>query len=200
MATIVELAATSELAQAVYSSLLTLGPIDSERLRIKQNGDANMSAAQADDFARRYTVERIFNDPDTGAYAAIFKNKQTQELTVAIRGTDISLNMDWVSNAYLATGIPPSLNPQFLALRPVIAQWIQSGALPLGSTLAGHSLGGYLAVYALLQKISIGLTAVTFDGLLAATSNKEFASLVGNRSQRDDGAVEDQTFHVEVRV
>jgi hypothetical protein len=106
MATIVELAATSELAQAVYSSLLTLGPIDSERLRI---------------------VQRLPGDRHT-----------------------------------------PSLNPQFLALQPVIAQWVQSGALPPGSTFAGHSLGGYLAVYALLQKVSIGLTAATFDGLLAA--------------------------------
>ena len=145
MAAIGELTIASELAQSAYSTLLTLGAIDAERLRIKQNGDPNMSAAQADDVARRYTVERIFHDPATGTYAAIFKNKQTQELTVAIRGTDISLNMDWVSNAYVATGIPPSLNPQFLALRPVINQWIQSGALAPASTVTGHSLGGYLA-------------------------------------------------------
>ncbi|OYU00063.1 MAG: hypothetical protein CFE40_01740 [Burkholderiales bacterium PBB1] len=145
MATIGELATASELAQAAYSPLLTLGTIDAERLRIKQNGDANMSVAQSDDFARRYTVERIFNDPTTGSYAAIFKNKQTQELTLAIRGTDISLNTDWLSNAYLAIGIPPSLNPQFIALRPIIGDWIQSGLLPPGSDVAGHSLGGYLA-------------------------------------------------------
>ena len=199
MTSIVQLSIAGELAQAVYSPL-DKGAIDPGELLVKANGNPNMSAAQAQDFANRYTVERIFNDPDTGAYAAIFKNKQTQELTVAIRGTDISRNMDWVSDAYLAIGIPPSLNPQFLALRPVIAQWIQSGALPPGSTIAGHSLGGYLAVYALLQKVSIGLTAATFDGLLVATSNKELASLVGNRNQRHDDAVNDQTFHVEVRA
>jgi trimeric autotransporter adhesin len=144
MTSIVQLSIAGELAQAVYSPL-DKGAIDPGELLVKANGNPNMSAAQAQDFANRYTVERIFNDPDTGAYAAIFKNKQTPELTLAIRGTDISRNMDWVSNAYLATGIPPSLNPQFLALRPVIAQWIQSGALPPGSTIAGHSLGGYLA-------------------------------------------------------
>lgn len=145
MVAIGELATASELAQAAYSTLLMLGAIDPERLRIRQNGDANMSVAQSDDVASRYTIEGIFNDPATGAYAAIFKNKQTQELTVAIRGTDFSANLDWLSNAYLAAGIPPSLNPQFRALQPIVAQWIQSGVLPPGSTIAGHSLGGYLA-------------------------------------------------------
>jgi Ca2+-binding RTX toxin-like protein len=122
-----------------------------------------MSAAQADDFARRYTVERIFNDPDTGAYAAIFKNKQTQELTLAIRGTDIGLNLDWVSNAYVATGIPPSLNPQFLALRPVIAQWVQSGVLKPSSAVTGHSLGGYLAAAIKATFPSTFASAYTFN-------------------------------------
>ena len=144
MASINNLSVAVELSQAVYSSLQD-GAIDYRSLLTKPNGFDNMPEGQARDMAARYEVVKVFNDPATGAYAAVFKNKRSPERILAIRGTDISRNMDWVSNAYLATGIPPSLNPQFLALRPVIAQWIQSGALPPGSTIAGHSLGGYLA-------------------------------------------------------
>ena len=144
MPSIIELNASGELCQAAYSSLVA-GPITAAQLAFKANGERNMFAAQAQDFANRHTVERVFNAANTGAYAVIFKNKETQKLTVAIRGTDISANFDWLSNAYLAVGIPPSLNPQYRALRPVIDQWIQAGVLPPGTTVTGHSLGGYLA-------------------------------------------------------
>ncbi len=143
MSSIVELSVSSELCQAAYSPLVK-GSITVAQLALKATGSPNMSAAQAQDFASRYTIVEVFSDSQTGTFAAVFEDK-SGDRTVAIRGTDISLNMDWVSNAYLATGIPPSLNPQFLALQPVIAQWIQSGALPPGSTVTGHSLGGYLA-------------------------------------------------------
>jgi hypothetical protein len=143
MSSIVELSASGELCQAAYSPLVK-GSLTVTQLALKASGERNMSAAQAQDFANRYTVVEVFTDNQTGAFAAVFEDKSGRR-TLAIRGTDISRNMDWVSNAYVATGIPPSLNPQFVALRPVIAQWIQSGALPPGSTISGHSLGGYLA-------------------------------------------------------
>jgi hypothetical protein len=143
MATIHEIAAAAELSQAVYSNLVALGSISAEWLLNEANGDRNMSPAQANDIASRYTVEAVANDPTTGAYAAVFKDKQTGQVIVAVRGTDEA--SDWLSDAFLLTGIPPSLNPQFNALRPVIAQWVQSGVVPVGSTIAGHSLGGYLA-------------------------------------------------------
>ena len=143
MSSIVKLSASSELCQAAYSPLVK-GSITVAQLALKATGSPNMSAAQAQDFASRYTIVEVFSDSQTGTFAAVFEDKSGHR-TLAIRGTDISRNMDWVSDAYLAIGIPPSLNPQFLALRPVIAQWIQSGALPPGSTIAGHSLGGYLA-------------------------------------------------------
>ena len=64
---------------------------------------------------------------------------------------------------------------------PIENQWLSGEPLPASPSL-NHSivvLGDSLAVYALLQKVSTGLTAATFDGLLAATSNNEFASLEG---------------------
>jgi hypothetical protein len=131
MTTINELSAAAELCQAVYSTL-QVGAIDFEWLRDKANTDPNMSEAQARDIAARYEVVKVFSDSNTGgntgAYAAVFKDKLTGRTTLAVRGTD---NLgDWLNaNAYLAVGIPPSLNPQFNALRPVVAQWIQSGDL-----------------------------------------------------------------------
>lgn len=143
MATINELSAASELCQAVYSNL-GAGAITAASLEYKANGEQNMSVAQREDVAARYTVERVFNDPATGVYAAVFKEKLTGTTTLAVRGTDGM--SDWLNaNAHLAVGIPPALSPQFNALRPVVAQWIQSGALQTGSAIAGHSLGGYLA-------------------------------------------------------
>ena len=144
MSNIVEVSASGELCQAAYS-LLVKGVITVAQLEFKANGERNMSTAQAQDFANRYTVAEVFSDGLTGAFAVVFEDKKSHARTLAIRGTDLSLNTDWLSNAYLAIGIPPSLNPQFLALRPIIGDWIQSGLLPPGSDAAGHSLGGYLA-------------------------------------------------------
>jgi len=42
-------------------------------------------------------------------------------------------------------GIPSSLNPQFNALKTQIDAWLADGTLDASFTVAGHSLGGYLA-------------------------------------------------------
>ena len=144
MASINELSGTAEISQAIYSNL-QVGSIDYRYLLTQPNNFDNMSEAQARDIAARYEIVNVLDDASSGAYAAIFRNKDTRKLTLAIRGTDVSLNTDWLSDAYVAIGIPPSLNPQFLALRPIIGDWIQSGLLPPSSDVAGHSLGGYLA-------------------------------------------------------
>ena len=143
MATIKDLSSSAELCQAIYSNL-EVGAIRYQSLLDKANADPNMPEAQARDIAARYEVVRVFNDPATSAYAAVFKEISTGKTTLAVRGTDTA--SDWLdANLYLLVGIPPSLNPQFQALHPIVAEWIQSGALPPGSTIAGHSLGGYLA-------------------------------------------------------
>ena len=147
MATINELPSAADLCQAVYSNL-QVGAISYRQLLDKANSDPNMTELQAQDIASRYEVVKVFSDTNTGtntgAYAAIFKDKLTGQRILAIRGTDGT--SDWLNaNLHLAIGIPPALNPQFNALRSIIAQWIQSGDLPAGSNIAGHSLGGYLA-------------------------------------------------------
>jgi hypothetical protein len=48
-----------------------------------------------------------------------FDNKRDHS-ELATRGTDVSVNPEWLSNAYLSTGIPPSLNPQLSVFRPVV--------------------------------------------------------------------------------
>lgn len=162
MTNIAQVSIAGELAQAAYSSLVK-GAIDPGELLNKANDSPNMPSAQAQDFASRYTVAEVFSDGLTGAFAVIFEDKKSHVRTLAIRGTDVSLNTDWLSNAYLAIGIPPSLNPQFLALRPIIGDWIQSGLLPLGSDAVGHSLGGYLAAAVKASFPATFVSAYTFN-------------------------------------
>ena len=47
-----------------------------------------------------------------------FENKRDHS-ELATRGTDVSVNPDWLSNAYPNTGIPPTANSQLPALRTV---------------------------------------------------------------------------------
>jgi hypothetical protein len=164
MTSIFELQAASEVSQAVHSNLSGVGAITPSSLQFSANGGLNMSLAQREDFAARYTVERLFSDSLTGAYAAVFKEKLTGKTTLAIRGTDLSLvNPDWLSNAFVLTGIPPSRNPQFIALRPVVAQWIQSGVFAPGSAITGLSLGGHLAAALKAASPTTFTQALTFN-------------------------------------
>ena len=48
-----------------------------------------------------------------------FENKRNHS-DLATRGTDVSVNPDWLSNAYPNTGIPPAVNSQLPARRPIV--------------------------------------------------------------------------------
>ncbi|MFY9328082.1 MAG: hypothetical protein WAO76_08710, partial [Georgfuchsia sp.] len=135
----------AELALAAYAEGLTLGIPNTQTLI-----DAGMSLPQATRFAATYTVVTQFNSP-TGASATVFKDASGQKY-LAIRGTQ-GLT-DYLADYLILNGLPLQLNPQYVALKTIVNQWLTDGTLKStfgdGSTsqqftVAGHSLGGYLA-------------------------------------------------------
>ena len=50
--------------------------------------------------------------------------------------TDL-INIRWLGDTML--------QPQYISLKFIVAEWIESGALPRSFTVTGHSLGGFLA-------------------------------------------------------
>lgn len=132
----------SELALAAYGRNLSSGIPDPEKLG-PGSGNAGMAAYQAQRFiSSGWTVVEQFNDT-TGASATIFQDSAGHRY-LAVRGTELAAS-DLLADGILAAVGIPLLNPQFLALQTRVSQWIQDGVLPASFTVAGHSLGGYLA-------------------------------------------------------
>jgi hypothetical protein len=65
---------------------------------------------------------------------------------LAIRGTEPTAN-DLTADGLLALGLPVSLNPQYVALKDKLNQWLADPEVLQGKSFSvtGHSLGGYLA-------------------------------------------------------
>lgn len=127
----------AELALAAYGNYQNgLRPDASELSRI------GMSSVQAADFRQRWIVVEQYDDLN-GLSATVFQD-QSGKRYLAIRGTDPSL-LDLTADFILANGFPAQLNPQFVSLKAKILDWTSKGVLPLSFTVAGHSLGGYLA-------------------------------------------------------
>jgi pimeloyl-ACP methyl ester carboxylesterase len=102
-----------------------------------------MSTDQADHFANNWAVAAQYTDPATGVSATVFQDSAGKN-HLAIRGTELA-GSDLTADGLLALGIPSSLNPQFTALKTQLDAWLANGTLGTGFTVAGHSLGGYLA-------------------------------------------------------
>ncbi len=143
MTTIQELYTQSLLAQAAYADL-SIGHIGDAGITALRDKDKNMSLAQANDFAARYTVIDQYKDA-SGLSATVFQEIGSKTKYLAIRGTTPTdfgdLNADYI----LFTGIPSFINPQYIQLSTAINGWLSSGVLPSNFTVTGHSLGGYLA-------------------------------------------------------
>lgn len=143
MNTVMDYFEQAELAMAAYANL-AIGTINATDLA---NSDADMTLFQAQHFSENWlVVAPTFTDP-SGASATIFQNKLTGQVTLAIRGTELSGN-DLLTDGLLALGVSSKLNPQFAALKAKLDnEWLVAGG-PLHDhafTVSGHSLGGYLA-------------------------------------------------------
>ena len=142
MTSIQEYFVQSELSIASYA-LLTLGQPNTAEL-IKDS--CGMSISEAQKFAATYTILDQYTDAVTGVSATIFRSNATGEVTVAVRGTEFQAG-DLLADGLLALGVSSKLNPQYVALKTKMDQWLADPAMLGGQTftVTGHSLGGYLA-------------------------------------------------------
>ena len=126
----------SLLALAAYADLVPGAPTIAALTR------AGMSDRQAVDFISNWLVVAQYTDA-SGASATVFQEKSSGKRYLAIRGTESpgDFNADYI----LALGFPSYLNPQFIRLQTQVQTWLANGTLTNGFTIAGHSLGGYLA-------------------------------------------------------
>lgn len=131
----------AELALASYSNL-TPGLSGKDYTDALIDGGKGMSTAQASDFASKYSVVQQFNSI-TGTSATVFQDNVTGQRYLAIRGTEGAT--DYLADAVILSGIPSTLNFQYLELKAQMQAWLADGTLTTGFTVTGHSLGGYLA-------------------------------------------------------
>ncbi|MBS0423626.1 MAG: hypothetical protein JSR71_04170 [Proteobacteria bacterium] len=132
----------AELSQAAYGTFL-----NSDITVNELTGDgAEMSPSQATKFAETWRVAAQYSDPVTGVSATVFEAKNGGAKYLAIRGTEFETK-DLLADGILAAAIPAYLNPQFTLLQLKLNAWLDDPNVLQGQnfTVAGHSLGGYLA-------------------------------------------------------
>lgn len=147
-----------------------------DKIKVALTANANevkMSSSEADQFltskwevVARYPAdasEPTQEERDSyGAAATVFRNTETGQVSIAVRGTETLLN-DIGADVVLAVIGVDTLNPQFNALYARIKSWATGPDAILSGTvtITGHSLGGYLA--AQLKKAFAAPTADTGD-------------------------------------
>ena len=126
----------AELALAAYAKLTTTRPDEAALV------DAGMSQAQALRFASTWTIVDQYNAP-SGLSATVFE--RDGQTYLAIRGTQPDDPGDVAADLDIMAGVNPLGIPQYQNLRAKVNEWLGNGTLKQGFTVAGHSLGGFLA-------------------------------------------------------
>jgi len=166
-----EALATSLLAEVVYSDLPAnaIGTTDSARhgLVAALLQSDTVDVAMGDEIGRRYALLSVRESGWSGFYAAVFQDRSTRQLYLAIRGTDATSPLDLLNDVALVAGVAGGLLNQSESLRSYIAEIRAdqaAGRLPPGSlTLTGHSLGGYLVQRAVIEYAGLATAAYTFS-------------------------------------
>ena len=161
VATAIEYSTYAEIALVAYTNLFTGIAGDEYDRALRSSGSA---APQAQHFASRWRVVDQYNhtsDPypvydetggvvgyqtnTNGLSATVFEEVETGKRCLAIRGTDdrYDLATDAVSVALLGT---TRFQGQYQSLKLEVQRWLANGTLPVSFTVAGHSLGGFLAI------------------------------------------------------
>lgn len=138
----------AQLADSSYANLTSSDQVTRQTAltTVLQSKSEAIMIADRFDMTQRH-------DPITGLSAAVFKNRESGEVTLAIRGTDDGI--DVIVDGLLALGAPSQLNAQYVVLKEWIDEWSQptitpsgevsSSVLPPSFSVTGHSLGGHLA-------------------------------------------------------
>jgi len=150
----------SELALAAYATLSS-GVPDTQALQQEAVG---MSPSQAERFAETWHVVDQYNHTEqtpiyddggnltgylttsNGLSVTVFQKVGTNEKYLAIRGTEATSGADlWTGLKDLISIGTPEHQSQYQSLKAKITEWQGNGTLPGSFTVAGHSLGGFLA-------------------------------------------------------
>lgn len=142
MSNIITYSLQSELAQAAYG---TFSGRTIRTIELTEN-DVGMPISQATTFVEKWQVAAQSPYSITGLSATVFEEIGSGKKYLAIRGTELSGN-DLTADGLLASAMPPTLNPQFIALKMQLDTWLNDPNVLQGQnfTVTGHSLGGYLA-------------------------------------------------------
>ena len=129
----------AQLALAAYANLSRSG----------SNADAligaGLSPTQVIKFEQLWRVVDQYPGP-SGLSATVFEEVSTGTRYLAIRGTEASdLNDVWTDIVDIALFGTSERQAQYAALKSKVTQWQANGTLPSTFTVAGHSLGGFLA-------------------------------------------------------
>lgn len=134
----------AELALAAYA-VLTAGMSGKNDVSYADSlEDAGMTNLQAQHFASKYSVVDQFNHADSGLSVTVFEADGKKYL--AIRGTEVGSWVDvWTDFTDIIMRGTPELQKQYAELSKQVGKWMVDGVLPGVFTVAGHSLGGFLA-------------------------------------------------------
>ena len=136
----------ASLSMAAYAHNLS-ATVDTASYVDALTQTAGMSVSQANQFANRYSVVAQVEGLESGFSATFFRDKQTGQLHLAIRGTEPLDAGDLITDfkSILVLGIPYS--KQYFDLVAFYQSLVNSGEIDTTESLfvSGHSLGGFLA-------------------------------------------------------
>ncbi len=155
----------ARLAQAAYAANLTPGMTPNSYVQALQAG--GMSLSQTTGFVTDYEIlAPTYTDPSNGFAATLLQNKATGEKVLAIRGTEPSDLLDWLTDVSIFTGnVLPILQGQYQSLKSYYQQLLVGGQLTAAEafTVTGHSLGGFLAQLFAVGNSSVVEHAYTYN-------------------------------------
>ncbi|MFA7062048.1 MAG: hypothetical protein WC156_14670 [Pedobacter sp.] len=156
-------ATQAELALAAYADFGKDTP------HIENLRRVGMTDSQAEDFLNTWKVVVQINDTITNVSATIFEHISDHSRCLAISRAQPQEPCEPRETATPEAEI--SLNPDALYanIKAQVAAWIDNGTLPKGATVAGHFIGGHLAV-ALKKDYPAHISAAYF--FMADTSGK----------------------------
>ena len=109
-----------------------------------------MSVAQAATFLETWQMVARFVDDDVGVGAVLFKRIPYGEHCLAVRWYD--------------TGADADFGRMYNSLRERVVEWLEGGVIASGTTVCGHSIGGFLAVALMREFPKCFAFAFTFQG------------------------------------
>jgi len=115
--------------------------VDENEIQKKRNLDYD----QAKEFLANYKVIGHRENTQSGLDATLFENKHTQEVHLAIRGTEPTSPKDYVADLKLAL-LSGTASAQYKELKTFLGEMKDNNLLDKPITVTGHSLGGHLAM------------------------------------------------------